>query len=197
MDKNFRVHLGEMDRIFVLQEVIDAVRLIWPESEFDISEEDIVFLKNKHSANNHESEDCGDSCGECLLIEWEKDTSCENEPLSSITITTASDGSQDDIAASVFKAMGARRIYRPDYVHCVAKKTAIKEGDRILSYCGRELGARVCGKDEWTEWSFVDAQHAMNAAVNNDRILLCNECTECMLRILGQQTSRRFIDPLK
>lgn len=135
------------------------------------------------------------SCRECLIIEWNNDSSIEEELTADVEIFASSDGGQDELALLIFQKLGVARKDRPEYVKCVAKNPSPTE--QVMSYCGREIGMKVGGMEILHEWAFVDAQHAMAEALREGRLLICCECAEKMRDLLDQQSAPMYVPPNK
>lgn len=190
-----RVYYGTMNGLLSAQRLMEIVRSFWPNCTLsdESGKESAIFLKDaehEKDLGRHSS-----SCCECLIIEWNNDSSIEEELTADVEIFASSDGGQDELALLIFQKLGVVRRDRPEYVKCVAQ--ASSPVGQVMSYCGKKIGTKVKGSEEirLNEWAFVDAQHAMAEALSEGRLLICCECTEKMRDLLDQQSAPMYIAP--
>lgn len=192
MKNELRVYYGTMNGLLSAQRLMEIVRSFWPNCTLsdESGKESALFLKDAEHAKGMERH--LSSCCECLLIEWNNDSSVEEELTADVEIFASSDGGQDELALLIFQKLGVARKDRPEYVKCVAQNPSPTE--QVMSYCGREIGMKVGGSREILhEWAFVDAQHAMAEALHEGRLLICCECTKKMRDLLDQQSAPMYI----
>lgn len=65
---------------------------------------------------------------------------------------------------------------RPDHVKCVR----LTNGSSARTWCDRAIAP--------LEWAFLDAGHAVQAALDRGRLLICPECAAAMREALDAGT---------